>query len=187
MYLETTLSKHKKIIIAVIALVVLVAIFLLILFLSFGHKKKVESGSVNFSTSDSSITLTVPRSFEFKEANDDSFIMSLKSPNSLSGIYISKVEVSNIRDMSKYLEADKKTFTANFDNPYNVSDITETTIQGFQTFNYNFNYASGNYVDVYLIYKDSTFYVLDFDSHKSDLDLSSHISEIINSLKINEE
>ena len=40
-------------------------------------------------------------------------------------------------------------------------------------------------VDVYWIVKDSKFIVIDFNIDTTNLDLSSHIDEILNSLKIN--
>ena len=177
----------KKKIIIIVAIVVLVAVIILISLLGSSNKeKKKEFSPKSFTTTDSAITLTVPGNFEFEEQKDDSFILSIKSSNTSSGIYISKVEIQSIRDLSKYLETDKKNFVSSFQNTSNVSDITETSIKDLRTYNYHFNYDS-NYVDVYWIFKNSTFYVLDFDSHQSGNNLSDHISEIIDSLNFNEE
>ena len=41
------------------------------------------------------------------------------------------------------------------------------------------------YVDVYWILKDSKFIIVDFNINKDKIDLSSHVDEILNSLKLN--
>ena len=41
------------------------------------------------------------------------------------------------------------------------------------------------YVDVYWILKDSKFIIIDFNINKDKIDLSSYVTEILNSLKLN--
>ena len=111
--------------------------------------------------------------------------MSLKSSSTGSGIYVSEVSANNIKDFTKFVEYDKNDYISKFPNISQVSDVSESTINGLRTFNYNFCYKDNMYVDVYWILKDSKFIIVDFNINKDKIDLSSHVTEILNSLKLN--
>jgi hypothetical protein len=175
---------NKNFILFIIFFILLIVAIILFLILS--HNKKIENSMTTFSSDDSSVSLSVYDTYSFSKVDDDSYLLSLKSEKIGSTIYISQYNTNNIRDINKFIEADKNDYIAKFPNITDVSDISEFTINNtLQTYNYNFKYKDNMFVDVYWILKDSTFYVIDFNMNSDVEDLSSRINEILNSISFN--
>ncbi len=170
----------------IIFLIIAVIIFLIIFF-SFKKEKKQDYHVEDtvFNSSDSSLSLTLPGEFKFEEKKDDNFLLAVESPSTEAGVYISSIPASSIRDVSKFIEDEKDDFISHFNNTSNVSNISQLTIQGFSSSNYHFNYGDNGYVDVYWILKDSIYYVIDFRVNKELNDFSTHINDVLTSLKFN--
>lgn len=180
---EKWLNKRNIILIVILLIMIIVAISL---FFILNKIKKDKLKPISFSSSDSSISLSAPSEYEFSVIEDDSYLLLLKSQTTGSSIYVSETSATNVRDISKFIEYDKNDYISKFPNISQVSDVTELTVQGLPTYNYNFHYKENMYVDVYWILKDSKFIIIDFNINKKDkIDLSSHVTEILNSLKLN--
>lgn len=163
---------------------IIFVIVAVVLFLALKAKKDKIIPPSTFTSNDSAISLSVPGELNFSDNKDDSYVLSLTSPYGFS-IYISQTFNTNVRDTLKFIEADKNDYISKFSSINQVSDVTESTIQDLTSYNYHFYYKDTNYIDVYWILKDSTFYVIDFTVNTTNEDLSSHISEILGSLKFN--
>lgn len=160
----------------------------IIAFVLFFVCKKHEDDSANletFCSADEAISMSIYDTLGFSEYKDDSYVLAFKSTKIDSEIYVSKFLTTNIRDVSKFVEADKNDYISKFSNINQVSDIYEYTFHGFKTYNCHFNYKENMYVDVYWILKDSDLYVIDFNVNMEKGDLFSHISGILDSLKFN--
>lgn len=179
---EKWLTKKNIILIIVLLIMIIIAISL---FLLLNMKKQEKLKPITYSSLDSSMSLTAPSEYNFSVINDDSYLLSLKSQSTGSSIYISEASASNIRDISKLIEYDKNDYISKFPDISQVSDINQLTIQSLPAYNYNFYYKDYMYVDVYWILKDNKFIILDFNINTDKTDLSSSITEILNSLKFN--
>ena len=179
---EKLLNKKNIILIVILLIMIIVAISL---FFILNKTKKEKLKPISFSSSDDSVSLTAPSEYEFSVINDDSYLLLLKSQTTGSSIYISETSTTNIRDISKFIEYDKNDYISKFPNISKVSDVSELTVQGLPAYNYNFYYKENMYVDVYWVLKDSKFIIIDFNINKDKIDLSSHVTEILNSLKLN--
>ena len=179
---EKWLNKRNIILIVILLIMIIVAISL---FFILNKIKKDKLKPISFSSSDSYISLSAPSEYEFSVIEDDSYLLLLKSQTTGSSIYVSETSATNVRDISKFIEYDKNDYISKFPNISQVSDITELTVQGLPTYNYNFHYKENMYVDVYWILKDSKFIIIDFNINKDKIDLSSYVTEILNSLKLN--
>lgn len=174
---------NKKFIISFVVIVLVIAS--IILLFVFGNSEKKGNTMTAFTSSDSTFSLSIYDSLGFSEQQNNDYVLELKSDKSNAGIYVSKVSTNNIRDIRKYIEADKNYYISKFPNISQVSEISEYTLQSLPVYNYHFNYKDSMYVDVYWILKDSDFYVIDFNIDTSTQDLTYSIGEILNSLKFN--
>lgn len=174
---------NKKFIVGFIVIVLIIAS--IILFLVFRNFEKTNNTITTFTSIDSTFSLSIYDSLGFTECKDNDYVLELKSDKSNAGIYVSKVSTNNIRNVQKYIEADKNYYISKFSNISQVSEISEYTLQSLPVYNYHFYYKESMYVDVYWILKDSDFYVIDFSIDKSTDDLTYRIGEILNSLKFN--
>lgn len=179
--------KHKIfnryfILLAIIIILIVVAI---VLFFIFKKQKQEPAKLVTFSDANSELSISIYDNYGFEKQEDDSRLLYLKSNTSGDIICISKFSTTNIRDIKKFIEADKDNYISNFSNISDVSDIKEYNSKVFPTYNYHFNYKENMYVDVYWILKDSNLYVIDFNINKNTDDLFSKINEILDSLKFN--
>lgn len=184
--MDTMTVKSKFNIKLLVLLIVIVLVILsLILFFIFKKSDKDINTITTFSSSDGAISLSLYDSLGFSEQKNGNYVVELTSEKSGAGIYVSKVSTNNIRDMLKYIEADKNDYVSKFSNISQVSDISEYTLQSYKVYNYHFNYKENMYVDVYWILKDNDFYIIDFNIDKSTEDLSHRIGEILDSIKFN--
>lgn len=179
---EKLLNKKNIILIVILLIMIIVAISL---FFILNKTKKEKLKPISFSSSDGSVSIMAPSEYEFSVIDDASYLLLLKSQITGSSIYVSETSTTNIRDISKFIEYDKNDYISKFPNISQVSDVNELTVQGLQAYNYNFYYKENMYVDVYWILKDSKFIIVDFNINKDKIDLSSHVTEILNSLKLN--
>lgn len=179
---DKLINKRNIILFAIVIILIIIA---LIMFFILKNREKEKLMPVEFSSNDSSISISVANEYEFSTVSDDSYKLVLKSAVTGSAIYFSEVSNTNVRDTLKLVEADKNDYISKFSNISQVSDVSETTINGSTAYTYNFHYKDTMLVDVYWIVKDSKFIVIDFNIDTTNLDLSSHIGEILNSLKIN--
>ena len=163
---------------------ILIMIVLTLFFLLKHPDIQAPAGSATYSSNDSSVTITVPNNYEFSVVEDDSYILGLRSSKISSNIFVSVNSATNIRDIKSFVDGDKNDYISKFPNISNVSDISETTINGLTAYNYSFNYKTNMFVDVYWILKDEKIYVIDFNINTDNEDFYSHRKEILDKLKI---
>lgn len=176
------MSKRNLIFLIIIILLIVIGF---VLFFMLKSSKETSASLQTFSSSDETVSLSVYDNFGFSELKDNSYILALKSNKIDSSIYVSKFSTINVRDIYKFIEADKNDYISKFSNINQVSDISEYTISNLNAYNCHFNYSENMYVDVYWILKDSDLYIIDFNINKGKEDLSSQVHEILNSVKFN--
>ena len=185
--IETETKKiyiNKNIILAIIIAILLV--FAVILFFIFKNPKKIdEIGSQKFNSGDQSVSISTTSNFGFEIQHLDDYVLSINSAKYSSSVFVSRVTSANIRDIKKYVEADKTDYVSKFSNISEVSEVTETTVSGLTAYNYHFNYSSNMYVDVYIVPKDEYLYIIDFNFNKDKQDLIDHLPDMLKSIVIN--
>lgn len=172
-------------------ILLIVVIFLIIIVISlFGlskkHNSKTNEKKIVYTDDDSSVSISISISnkFQFSKVESDSYELALYSSVLDSGIYFSEVEVKNIRDIFKFIEADKNDYISKFSNISQVSDITETLVCENKAYNYHFYYKNNMYVDVYWVLKENSFIIIDFNINTDNTDLSI-IKDFLNNLSLN--
>lgn len=171
-------------------IIIMIIIFILIilgisLFFILKHRNDENFKLISFSSQDNSFSVSVSNMYSFSQTADESYLLNLHSDTYDSSIYVSEVSNSNIRNIEKFIEADKSDFISNFSNISEVSDVSKISINNLEAYNYNFYYKDKVFVDVYWILMDSKFYIIDFRINTTDGDLKSHISDILNTVNIN--
>ena len=175
----------KKNIILLIVILVLAAVAISLFFMT-RKKEEVASNSIEtYNSKDSSISLTLSSNYNFQPIASDEYELLLNSSDYLSNIYISKVTINNIKDLNKFMEADKNDYISKFPNISQVSDITETTVNTYTAYNYHFYYKDTMYVDVYWVMNDNTFYIIDFNLNTSSIDINNFSQEVLNTIAFN--
>lgn len=119
----------------------------------------------------------------------DYFLLELHSENNLN-FYIRKLE--NLDNYSIYMIAknDCLTFTTNFENVTEISNINYSNINNFESCNYNFKYtdsasSSTYFMQVYLVKIGNSIYSLTADFPVSSMDIFNPIvNDIVNSIFI---
>jgi len=178
------LTKKHIILITIIVVLVIVVALLFVLYMH-KHSSAALVSNTTFTSKSGEISLTLSDKYQFSLSEKGTYEIVLKSEVSKSSIYVSKVSANNIRDKNKFIEYDKDDYISKFSNISEVSDIDVKTINGLEAYNYHFTYKDTMYVDVYWIFKDSYIYVFDFNIDTGVNDMSSHMDEIMNSLKLN--
>ena len=119
----------------------------------------------------------------------DYFLLELHSENNLN-FYIRKLE--NLDNYSLYMitKNDCLTFTTNFENVTDISNINYSNINDFESCNYNFKYldTSSNlmyFMQVNLVKIGNTIYSLTADFPVSSVDVFNPIvNDIVNSISV---
>lgn len=120
----------------------------------------------------------------------DYFLLELHSENNLN-FYIRKLE--NLDNYSLYMisKNDCLSFTTNFENVADISNINYSNINDFESCNYNFKYldSSSNliyFMQVNLVKIGNTIYSLTADFPVSSVDVFNPIvNDIVNSISVN--
>ena len=168
------------ILIFIIFILIAVAVFL---FFRLKHPASQESITIQkFNSNDGSISIEALSNFEFSVQHVDGYELSIHSNKYSSSVFVSKVSTANIRDIKKYIEADKTDYITKFSNIGDVSEITETTINNLRAYKYSFNYSSNMYVEVYIIHKGDYLYFVDFNINKDKEDLINYLPDLVGSV-----
>ena len=188
-HIENSLVEKRKFklnrnIVLVIIIVVLLAVAALLL-LRLRHPEHQETITVQkFKSNDETVSIEALSNFEFNVQHIEGYDLSIYSNKYNSSVFISKVPTTNIRDINKFIEADKKDYITKFSNISDVSEVTETTVNNLPAYNYHFNYSTNMYVEVYLVLKDKQLYIIDFNLNKDKEDLMNYLPELLNSVII---
>jgi len=120
---DKLINKRNIILFAIVIILIIIA---LIMFFILKNREKEKLMPVEFSSNDSSISISVANEYEFSTVSDDSYKLVLKSAVTGSAIYFSEVSNTNVRDTLKLVEADKNDYISKFSNISQVSDVSET-------------------------------------------------------------
>ena len=175
---------NKKNLFLLILVVFLTIIAISLLGLSKKHTSKTNEKKIVYTSDDSSVSISLSEKLQFSKVESDSYKLALYSSVLDSGIYFSEVEVKNIRDIFKFIEADKNDYISKFSNISQVSGIDETLVCENKAYNYHFYYKNNMFVDVYWILKDDKFIIIDFNINTDNADLSI-IKDFLNNLALN--
>ena len=140
---------------------------------------------------DNNFNINFDNSYNLKEyKSTDYFLLELHSENNLN-FYIRKLE--NLNNYSLYMIAknDSLSFTTNFENVTEISNINYSNINNFESYNYNFKYIdstlkSAYFMQVYLVKIGNSIYSFTADFPVSSTDIFNPIvNDIDNSVSLN--
>ena len=167
----------------IIIIFILIVIALVLFFSHRKHTDDIVNTSSTFSDEKSSISFTIPDKYQFSKAESDSYLLTLISSTISSSIYVSEFSATNIKDIFKFIEADKNDYISKFSNISGVSSVSNTVVGSLPAYNYTFHYRDNMYVSVYWVLKNNKFIVIDFNINTGKVDLSI-IDEILNTILI---
>lgn len=116
------------------------------------------------SDSSNTINLTLPENTTYKVVLDENYLLKLENETNI--ISISKNEVSSFmnEDLYSLISLDKDSFIQNFDNIKTQSDIRESTVNNYQSYNYSFSFIENDteyLVQIFWIKTDTSLYTID--------------------------
>lgn len=180
-----------------IVLVIAILIILLIFFAIKGKKGpdiktvKSEHEKTVFTSTDNSMSMEFSNKYElspFKSTQD--YILELRSPKNFD-IFVSRKDLVQNKSLYNLISTDKNSYTSNFTNSSNVSELAELNINGYNTYTYSLNYVDtqdGNvtyYLQVFWIQTDKGYYIIDVEFPLEQLNENSNIiNEIAESFKV---
>lgn len=139
---------------------------------------------------DNTFNVSIKDSYALKQyKTTDYFLLELHSENNLN-FYIRKLE--NLDNYSLYMitKNDCSSFTTNFENVSEISNINYSNINNFESCNYNFNYqdSASNptyFMQVHLVKIGNSIYSFTSDFPSDSIDIFNPIvNDIVNSIFI---
>lgn len=188
-FLKPTLNK-KRLIITILIILFLLGICLIAGFVFY---KNSENSNIKKTTYliDNNFNISFDDSYNLKEYKSANyFLLELHTENNLN-FYIKKLE--NLDNYSLYMitKNDCLTFTTNFENVTEISNVNYSNINNFESCNYNFKYldSSSNlmyFMQVYLAKIGNSIYSFTADFPVSSIDFFNPIvNDIVNSISLN--
>lgn len=188
----------KKIIIVVLIILIIISIILWKFFISANNSeaKKITSADSNnqtttFYSENKKITLTFPNSYDFIQYKPkNNYLLELRNENNLN-IFITKETLLDDTLLSEIVNADLKSYVAQFNNSSNVSNISEFDRGGTPAYTYSLHYLDSKtntayYLQTIWIENNNDYYILDIEFPLNSLNENSKIiNDILNSIIIN--
>ena len=186
-FLKPSLNKKKLIICITI-------LFLLVIstiggFIIYKNSKNINTKTKTYFI-DNTFNINTKNSYSLAQyKTTDYFLLELHSENNLN-FYIRKLE--NLDNYSLFMIAknDALTFSTNFENVIEISNINYSNINNFESCNYNFKYTdpainSTYFIQVYLVKIGNSIYSLTADFPFDNIDIFNPIvNDIVNSIFI---
>ncbi len=198
-YKEPRVLNIKKVVI--ISVILVVILLLLILFIAQKISKPKESSksepkststSTVYKSSDESISIELPNTFNLKSYDSGlEYLLELRSENNLN-IFISKENTLQNQTLDSIIQADKLAFLENFESYSNVSEPKELSINHYPAYTYSFHYLDKTlntafYLQVTWLQIDDILYTFDIEFPLDDLSFNTNISSaVLSSFKTEE-
>ena len=113
---------------------------------------------------ENTINLTLPSKTSYQVVPDENYLLKLE--NSTNAITLSKNDTTSFsnQDLFSLITLDKELYLENFENIKTKSEIRESTINNYKSYNYSFSYSENDIeylVQIFWIKTDKNLYTLD--------------------------
>ena len=186
------LNIKKIIFVIVLALCIIIISSIIIIKILFAKpEEKIPDSYNTFTDKNNSIILTLPEKYGLYQVTpENNRSLQLKSNKNL-GIFVSCENLLSNRKLFDIVSADIDTYTKEFNDVSNISDLGQFTINDSLGYTYSFNYLDPQtnvtyYLQVIWIEINDRYYIIDFEFPSEDLnDYTDIINETLDNLKIN--
>ncbi|MGN1298364.1 MAG: hypothetical protein ACI4UE_00035 [Candidatus Scatovivens sp.] len=174
LYFGKSKINTKKVIICLIILILLLGICLFTAFVFYKNRPTDYNIDKTFLI-DNKFNITFSQNYNLEEyKSSDSFLLELHSNSNLN-VYISKLDGIENKSLYMIAKADSNSFTKEFDNIAELSDITQHNINEIESYTYNFEYLDSSnipyYIQIFFIKLDNSIYSIDIEFPVSNMEL----------------
>ena len=185
----------KKILIVLLIIFIITGIILWKVFSpseeSSSVKIKDEVTESKFYSKNKNFSLTLSSSYNFVQFDPaESHILELRNENNLN-IFVAEENLLQNLTLAELVEADLKSFVAQFEKSSDISNVTEFDRGGKPAYTYSLHYLDTNtktafYIQTIWIEHNNKYYIIDIEFPLNSLNENSKIiNEVLNSIVIN--
>lgn len=185
----------KKILIVLLIIFIITGIILWKVFSpseeSSSVKIKDEVTESKFYSKNKNFSLTLSSSYNFVQFDPaESHILELRNENNLN-IFVAEENLLQNLTLAELVEADLKSFVAQFEKSSDISNVTEFDRGGKPAYTYSFHYLDSNtktayYLQTIWIEYNDRYYIIDIEFPLNSLNENSKIiNDVLNSIVIN--
>lgn len=191
-FLEPKLNKIKIIItLLIIALLLGIITFVLFKFYNNNQNSNILTSQENSTfLIDNNFTITIDPSYKLKEFSPmPNFLLELHSENNFN-IYINKLENPDNYSLYMISKADLSSYPSNFQNVTELSELKNSTLNGFDSYNYDFKYLDPTssityFMNIFFTQIRNSIYVFNFDFPVSNYEqYKNQINSIVSTISI---
>ena len=154
-------------------------------------KIKDEVTESKFYSKNKNFSLTLSSSYNFVQFDPaESHILELRNENNLN-IFVAEENLLQNLTLAELVEADLKSFVAQFEKSSDISNVTEFDRGGKPAYTYSFHYLDSNtktayYLQTIWIEYNDRYYIIDIEFPLNSLNENSKIiNDVLNSIVIN--
>ena len=154
-------------------------------------KIKDEVTESKFYSKNKNFSLTLSSSYNFVQFDPaESHILELRNENNLN-IFVAEENLLQNLTLAELVEADLKSFVAQFKKSSDISNVTEFDRGGKPAYTYSFHYLDSNtktayYLQTIWIEYNDRYYIIDIEFPLNSLNENSKIiNDVLNSIVIN--
>ena len=154
-------------------------------------KIKDEVTESKFYSKNKNFSLTLSSSYNFIQFDPaESHILELRNENNLN-IFVAEENLLQNLTLAELVEADLKSFVAQFEKSSDISNVTEFDRGGKPAYTYSFHYLDSNtktayYLQTIWIEYNDRYYIIDIEFPLNSLNENSKIiNDVLNSIVIN--
>lgn len=152
---------------ATLIICVIIGVFYFIKINSTGFEK--DSSDLNssprvISDFSNTINLTLPEKSSYKVVSDENYLLKLENDTNVITVSQNDTTSFSNQDLFSLITLDKELYMENFENIKTKSEIRESTINNYKSYNYSFSYVENEVeylVQIFWIKTDSDLYTID--------------------------